>query len=85
MNAGLAPAAQAAAAQADFDAKEKPAMPSKFHAEDLTDPSRCTCGYVYPQECRGDHPILRGLPHTRRSPARLPQACPLPVLRGKRA
>ena len=34
-------------------------MPTKFHAEDPKDPSRCTCGYVYPEVCRGGHPILR--------------------------
>jgi hypothetical protein len=30
----------------------------KFHAEDPGDPSRCTCGYLYPAQCRGGHPIL---------------------------
>jgi len=34
-------------------------MRSKFHREDSEDPSRCTCGYVYPVYCRGGHPILR--------------------------
>ncbi len=35
-------------------------MPTKFHAEDPRDASRCTCGYVYPGECRGGIPILLG-------------------------
>ena len=34
-------------------------MPTRFHAEDPQDLSRCTCGYVYPEYCRGGHPILR--------------------------
>ena len=34
-------------------------MPTRFQAEDPQDPSRCTCGYVYPVYCRGGHPILR--------------------------
>ena len=34
-------------------------MPTRSHAEDPQDPSRCTCGYVYPGYCRGGHPILR--------------------------
>ena len=33
-------------------------MPTKLHAEDPEDRSRCTCGYVYPGECRGGIPIL---------------------------
>ena len=34
-------------------------MPTRSHAEDPQDPSRCTCGYVYPEYCRRGHPILR--------------------------
>ena len=34
-------------------------MATRFHAEGPEDPSRCTCGYVYPKYCRGGHPILR--------------------------
>ena len=30
----------------------------KFHAEDPGDGSPCACGYVYPAQCRGGHPIL---------------------------
>jgi len=35
----------------------------KFHAEDPQDPSRCTCGYIYPAQCRGGHPILQAATH----------------------
>jgi hypothetical protein len=35
-------------------------MPTKFRAEDPEDRSRSICGYVYPGECRGGHPILLG-------------------------
>lgn len=38
-------------------------MPSKIHAEDPADPSRCTCCYVYPRECKGGHPTLRAAMH----------------------
>jgi len=31
----------------------------KFHTEDRDDPSRCTCGYAYPVQRRGGHPILQ--------------------------
>ena len=33
-------------------------MPTRFHAEDPADPSRCICGHAYPKDCRGGHPIL---------------------------
>lgn len=33
-------------------------MRTRFHAKDPEDPARCTCGYVYPEYCRGGHPIL---------------------------
>lgn len=33
-------------------------MSAKLHAEDPEDSSRCTCGYVYPADCRGGIPIL---------------------------
>ena len=33
-------------------------MAARFHAEDPEDPSRCTCGYVCPNYCRGGRPIL---------------------------
>jgi len=38
-------------------------MPTKFHAEDPDDSSRCTCGYVYPRQCRGGIPILLAATH----------------------
>ena len=34
-------------------------MPTRSHLEDPEDPSRCTCGYVYPRYRRGGHPILQ--------------------------
>jgi len=35
-------------------------MPTKFHAEDPEDRSRCLWGYVYPRECRCGIPVLLG-------------------------
>jgi len=35
-------------------------MPAKFHTEDPDDRSRCTCGFIYPGECRGGIPVLLG-------------------------
>ncbi len=33
-------------------------MATKFHAENPADPGACTCGYRYPEYCRGGIPIL---------------------------
>ena len=34
-------------------------MRTGLQAKDPEDPARCTCGCVYPEYCRGGHPILR--------------------------
>lgn len=33
-------------------------MTAKIHAENPADPAACTCGYRYPEYCRGGIPIM---------------------------
>ena len=33
-------------------------MIAKIHAENPADPAACTCGYRYPEYCRGRMPII---------------------------
>jgi hypothetical protein len=35
-------------------------MTRRIHGTNPDDPQRCLCGQVYPTECRGGWPILRG-------------------------